>query len=290
MKSVVAKAAKNSPLYWRYVSNAKGSLNQRLHPASLNDVQKRVLQDLKRDGIVLTSVNELLGADSALFKELSDAVDVLEKEQASQIEEYRANVDAPGFKSYMLELLGKEPVVTRDSIFARFALEPTFQDIVNEYFEMETVLGFFNVWHNFATQKEARNSQLWHRDPEDRCIIKMFVYLSDVDEGAGALTYAPGTHEYGTVEGEPETFSEEDSTARRTDDPRMAAFIPENKWVKAIGPKGTIAFVDTRGYHKGGHVKDRERLLYNCRYVSHGAWRGRTFKFADQPSAPSSGN
>ena len=48
----------------------------------------------------------------------------------------------------------------------------------------------------------------------------------------------------------------------------MNAVYPEDKWVRAVGKKGTIIFADTRGYHKGGEARTKDRLMFTCMYTS----------------------
>jgi hypothetical protein len=111
---------------------------------------------------------------------------------------------------------------------------------------------------------------LWHRDPEDRAILKLFVYLVDVGEEKGPLCYAPGTHAFGEGRIRPDSkwLREGRSLVRRTDDTQMRAVLPSEQWITAIGPKGTVVLVDTRGYHKGGFVRRGERILYTSMYTS----------------------
>src|SRR5262249_25761692 len=155
-------------------------------------------------------------------------------------------------------------------ILVRFALQPEVLAIANSYFNMLTKLRSYNVWHNFPTHAPPRESQLWHRDPEDRCVLKMFVYLTDVDEGAGPLSYVPGTHSLGTVKtaAQSEIFREGRSYVHRSNDTQINEVVPKNQWITAVGPKGTVVFVDTRGYHKGGFAVERERILYTCMFLS----------------------
>jgi len=86
----------------------------------------------------------------------------------------------------------------------------------------------------------------------------MFVCLTDVDEGAGPLTYAPGTHAQGTVKTvvESKWVREGATDVRRSDDAQMDVVVPKRSWITAIGPKGTVVLADTRGYHKGGGIRD----------------------------------
>src|SRR5262249_14806351 len=93
-----------------------------------------------------------------------------------------------------------------------------------------------------------------------------FVYFSEVDEGAGPVTYAPGTHMKGKIKRHPTSFLE--NGVRRVRDDQMAEIVPENQWVKVIGAKGTIVFADTPGYHKGGLARTKDRVMYTCLFTS----------------------
>src|SRR5215218_7091532 len=100
---------------------------------------------------------------------------------------------------------------------------PAILDVVNSYFAMYTRLRQFNFWRNFATKTPPRNSQLWHRDPDDRLIVNLFVYLSDVDSGAGPLSYVPGSHGLGDLRIRPESHLEEFGDPLRSTDAQMSA-------------------------------------------------------------------
>jgi hypothetical protein len=225
---------------------------------------------LKRDGIAITSVDELSGSQS-LFDELQTAVWNYETALSKEIEVRRANASLQDrAKSYVLALLGPVPTLDPSDIFVRFAVQPGLLAIVNSYFGMLTKFRAYNVWHNFPTHAPPRESQLWHRDPEDRCVLKMFVYLTDVDEASGPLSYAPGTHSLGTVKtaAQSEIFREGRSYVHRSNDTQINEVVPKNQWITGVGPKGTVVFADTRGYHKGGFSIERERILYTCMFTS----------------------
>jgi Phytanoyl-CoA dioxygenase (PhyH) len=269
---------RESELYWRYVSNFKPWLRFQLrYKEHLNDRQKLLLHELKSHGIAITTAGDLMG-DTSLFKELETSVRILEAELSSKIEEARKQADGSGFKTYLIELLGLRPVLDPNAIFVRFGLQPVILGLVNQYFGMYTRLRHFNVWHTFPSKTAPRNSQLWHRDPEDHYIVKMFVYLTDVNEKAGPLIYAPSTHARGNIKSTPESFKEENTTARRSNDDQMSVVVPPQKWVTAIGSKGTIIFADTRGYHKGGMVREGVRTMYTCTFTSQASSRPEYFE------------
>ena len=80
--------------------------------------------------------------------------------------------------------------MTGEYPFTRLAVKSPLLQIANAYLGMYTRLRYYNIWHTFATRSKPRESQLWHRDREDLYILKVFIYLRDVDLGAGPFTYA----------------------------------------------------------------------------------------------------
>lgn len=262
------RQVRKNPLVWRYVLNFDRTLAYKLRARRPSGEAARVLEELDRNGVARTSCAALFG-DPVPYRELEQAVRSLELEKADELHRARrqASREDVGKKRFMVELLGRTPVFDLETAFARFALHQDLLAIANGYFRMCTRLRYYNVWHTFPTNGKARESQLWHRDREDRLILKAFVYCADVDEGGGPFTYAPGTHPKGRVRREPEGFRESDGVFRSTDD-LMARLVPPDRWLQCTGPKGTIVLADTRGYHKGGECRTGDRIMYNCMYTS----------------------
>jgi hypothetical protein len=264
----LARAGRHFEPTWRYGFNLAPSLLYRFENHVLSAGVTKVLSDLNRNGVAITSVGELLESGSC-FQELSRSVEELEDARARDILAARDRsdeTDSVGQKTFNVELLGPRPVLDPDNVYARFALQRPILQIANAYFQMYTRLRYFNVWRTFATTTEARESQLWHRDREDHYILKVFVYLSEVDDGAGPFTYAAGSHSKGSLRVLPEYFTE--GNVRRSRDEQMARAVPREKWIKCTGPVGTIVFADTHGFHKGGLARERDRLMYICMFTS----------------------
>ncbi|HKQ75590.1 MAG TPA: hypothetical protein VJ810_17970 [Blastocatellia bacterium] len=266
----LAYAGRHFTPTWRYGFNFKSTVayrRERFSLSRLSDEAVRVLDELNRTGIAITSADRLPGVCES-FAELAGAIETLEREWAERIESARAEANNPliGRKTFILELLGRRPRLDPQSTFARFALQNEILSLANSYFEMFTQLRYYNVWHTLTTESPPRESQLWHYDREDHLILKLFVYCSDVDEGAGAITYAPGTHRKGRIRKIPKSFLE--NGVRRWSDEQMDAVVPEKQWIKGAGPKGAIVFADTRGYHKGGLARTSDRIMYTCMFTS----------------------
>ena len=269
LRSIV-RSLRNNEFVWRYGFNLAPSFRYSAKSRSiLRPVERSILSRLNRDGIAIASVDELLG-DSSAFDELSAATDAMLAARTQEIAELEAkagDTSRIGSKTFNLELLGSELTFDPSTVFARFPLSPALLNVANAYLRMYARLRYYNVWYTFATDSAARESQLWHFDREDNYILKIFVYLKDVDIGTGPFTYAPGTHRKGPHwNRKPESFTE-NNVLRTPDDP-MNAVIPRERWITATGRKGTVVFADTRGYHKGGEARTAHRLMFTCMYTS----------------------
>lgn len=264
------KTTRKSIFAWRYGFNLSASLKYKFDfSQNLNEREIEILDGLNRCGVAKTTVSALFGENSK-FDALEQATSELIIKEKKQIEQHKsraANVNDIGEKSFNVELLGSKPVFEPSSIFASFALQETFLNIANAYFGMLVKLRYYNLWYTFATDAAARESQLWHFDREDNYILKVFLYLKDVGEGAGPFTYAPETHRKGKLWGKQPEFTLENNV-RRSKDEQMRGIIPEENWIKAVGNKGTIIFADTRGYHKGGEARTDDRLMYTFMFTS----------------------
>jgi hypothetical protein len=258
----LSEAVRKSEIKWRYFDNLKPVVFYQLsRKPPLCDEAKRVLQNLNRDGIAITSANALLGPDSC-FGALAKTVAQYQHELAHELEAARANSSDPDReKTFVFSYVVGRRQLRTDDVLVRFAVQQPILDLVNAYFGMLTHLRFINVWHTFNTSSPDQDSQLWHRDRDDRYIIKMFVYLSDVDESAGPFTYAPGTHLKGGLRVAPKSTIRRAGGPARTEDSEMAKVISPERWIRAVGPAGTIVFADTRGYHCGGRSRERDRVM-----------------------------
>lgn len=271
MPSLVRRAslaARRNPITWKYGFNLGPTLAYARAAARPSGEAEKVVTELNRDGIAVSSVQTLL-AGSGLFAQLDAEVARLEQQEAEQIRlarECANDASSLGTKTFLYEFFGKRPRLDPESVFVRFALQPQILQVVNAYFGMYTRFRECNVWRTFRTAAPARESMLWHRDREDLQILKVFVYLNDVDEGAGPFVYARGTHCKGNRRSEPEFFRE--NGVQRSGDQQMAAVVPPEHWTRATGVKGTVIFADTHGYHKGVHALTGERLLYHCMFTS----------------------
>ena len=130
--------------------------------------------------------------------------------------------------------------------------------------------GLTQVLHNLpAGDAEHRiDSEYWHRDNHDRKIVKLYVYLNDVDEHTGPLTFLRQTQAggaYGSV------FPAHPPEGSYPNEKALIGAVPESRMVRCTGPAGTVVLCDTMGFHKGGRCARKHRLLLTATYTSDAA-------------------
>lgn len=121
-------------------------------------------------------------------------------------------------------------------------------------------LNYFRIWRNNITSEKPKDSQLWHRDGDNLIICKCFIYLEDIDEDNGATEYIKKSNYFGNL------YSMNPSKAPKANylDSLPNKFL-ENKII-ASGKAGTVMFVDTSGFHKGGRCTKNDRKLFTSTF------------------------
>jgi hypothetical protein len=232
---------------------------------ALDEAQARVVEDLRRDGVALADVHELL---PDLWPEAAEAGRAFAASERVRrgIASYRP--EAGSGKDYIVKLHEPRPCLPAGDIWLRLGLSPALLDTVNAYLGLWSKLNYVDAWYTIPSpvERRAKASQRWHRDPEDERLVKVFLYLSDVGAGAGPLEYVRGSHGRGRWAG---LYPNPDpGTASYPPEGELEARIPAADRVLATGPAGTLVFCDTYGFHRGGLATEQARVLATWAYVT----------------------
>lgn len=271
-------------LRWRWIKNGGDAWRYSHTSHNLDTTAERVVDSLKVEGIVRT--NEV--SDTALFAELhASCMKILALAWDEETQSPRVGVyDGKGDRSMMgplenkdfLRVLTPKPL-TRDSIFLRYALQPRFIQIANAYLGLNAELRAIQLWLNFATDGEAASTQLWHKDSDDYMNLKVFTYLTDVDENHGPFCFIPGTQPLGSRH-----ITPEQSKYGRTNDTQMQAQIDRQQWEICTGSAGTTVFADTCGFHNGSKPIKGCNLILMTHYTSRAAISTNEIRLFEDPS------
>jgi hypothetical protein len=249
-------------LRWRYVRNAGRTIRAWLDRPSYSD-SARIAGEISDRGIVVGASEQYLSEQGR--QALSEASDlVLGISRQSEVHAALEGRSSGGSKDYLVQLIPFGQEFSSDSPLLRVALDKKLLEIVSLYLGMWPRLNAIAAWLNFPSADEPKQSQLWHRDPEDLKIIKVFIYLVDVDENRGPFCYIPKTHPFGAGAGTVPKHAQKKTIT----DEEMRAAIPADGWMTCTGPANTMVLADTVGYHRGGKPRKGNRILITFTYTS----------------------
>ncbi len=243
--------------YWHAASNPPYQVNVRDSVvAGLEEGLPRIIRDLDRDGYHVFEQR----VPEDLCRELTDLA----------LRTPCSVLDADGKWSQEPRRFDPaRPDGVRFDLSAQDVMEnPTAQKLVGDlgllavaqsYFRAKAVQDLVAMWWSAPSDRpSSTGAQLFHFDLDRVKFLKFFVYLTDVDENNGPHCYIAGSHRR-----MPKALR---SDTRHTDE-EVFSYYPPEKRVEIKGPRGTLAAVDTRGFHKGKQLVAGHRLIFQVEYA-----------------------
>jgi len=223
----------------------------RSHLPHLETKDQLIVTALERDGGYATNVDALgvPGSDEMLG------------EADRLVEEMRLIPRRDTGKDYVIAAAPE--LITRFPAILRWGLEERLLAIAETYIGM--LVTYRGVLARFDfPDGTVRETRLWHLDQEDSRILKIIVYLDDVDADGGPFEYIPASVK------QPRQLAE-GPKKRINDADDLAQLVPPDLWRAVTGKRGTVAFVDTcRIFHRGrlptGKTRKSLFFCYNSRW------------------------
>ena len=122
-------------------------------------------------------------------------------------------------------------------------------NILDAYFGCKFKLDWIWGWWSFPNGKKI-GPQMFHRDYESMNFIKVFTYLTDVDEGNGPHEIICGSHKINKLY-KRERFSDE----------KVDKYFSNNCKKTILGKKGKTFMADTFALHRGLQPQKSRRLV-----------------------------
>jgi hypothetical protein len=247
------------------------------HKPALDPEQQKVMQGLNDQGYSIVPVTDFLpSADDELWTKLRGESDHFverveaEREKRLAKEAKKGRKKGLGKGDYIMRLHGKDvPTLPGDDPWLRIGIDDRVLDVVNSYFGLWSKLTYVDLWYTppAAPGVKRVSSQRWHRDYNDDRLVKVFIYLTDIDEDTGPLEYVPGSAlggEYGN-EWPWKPVSNDLYPPQDEFDQR----IPQSAHLSLTAPEGSMIFCNTSGFHRGGYATgDRPRVMAVYNYSS----------------------
>ncbi len=235
---------------------------------SLDTTQQRIVDQLRVEGFAVVPFGDLF-SEPARWDEVAAEADAfvteteegLQREAAGEGSDLRRSV-----KTYLVRKNAWGVSLGADDPWLQLALDPRLLDLANTYIGMWSKLEYVDLWYTPPSDEDERqSSQRWHRDFNDRLLLKAFLYVSDVDEAAGPFEYVPRSFPGGEL-GDLwpwfpgyDGYPPDEEFARRMEGERIETFT---------GQRGTLILCNTSGFHRGGYATGRPRVLATWTYSS----------------------
>jgi Phytanoyl-CoA dioxygenase (PhyH) len=278
MEQMSRFAARQSYRVYEQDLNAESRRRLAEHQPALEAAQAEVVEGLEAQGYSIVPMTQFFStANGELWSRLTGERDRFIERVEDDIAKRREKEEAkakkgkkrkgPGKGDYINRLLSKDqPPLGGDDPWLRIGISDRVLDVVNAYFGMWSKLTYVDLWYTPPAPPGVTrvSSQRWHRDYNDAHLVKIFIYLDDVDEETGPLDYVPAS----TLGGE---YANEWPWRPVSNDlyPPQDEFeerIPKSAQVSLTGPAGSMAFCNTSGFHRGGYVtgsRPRVMAVYN---------------------------
>ena len=218
---------------------------------ALTPEDQHIVGSLRKDGVYVTTLDKLNISNSdkilKIAQELKEPLKFRTPEGGSHVVD---QTDDELLKSPELFLWG---------------LNERLLDIAENYIGVP--VWYRSVQLNRSIVDNTENgTRLWHMDLDDNRMIKILIYLNDVDENSGPFQYIDKKTSYGSKK-------HLGYVCGHVPDEMMRAAANSRSCVSHLGPTGRVIFADTANiFHRGKRPIERERFVLYFTYTSNRPW------------------
>lgn len=159
-----------------------------------------------------------------------------------------------------LVIAGSQKIIEYPEIFT-WGLEQKLIATISKYLKLPVAYHGAYLRRDIAN-KIVNKSRLWHLDKEDRRMVKIIIYLKDVDQNNGAFQYIPKHFTSYLIRKLRYNYEYLPSE-------KVERFLSSSEWISCEGKIGTVIFVDTANiFHRGLVPQTSDRLSIFFDYTS----------------------
>ncbi|RCJ29588.1 phytanoyl-CoA dioxygenase [Nostoc minutum NIES-26] len=217
----------------------------------LEERDRRILKSLNNEGIYITTLTEL-GFTST--SQMLDAARSLLPSMGTA--NYNDSVENPP------EIC----IVTDLPEFYNWGKEQRLLNIIENYIGLPVAYHGVHLRKDFANKNQFA-TLLWHRDIEDRRVLKIMIYLNDVEEKHGPFEYVP-SHLTSKYQLNYYRIKYKIKNSGGINDETLNQIIPKSAWKPCPGKAGTVIIADTRRLLHHGTLRTQERSVLFFAYTA----------------------
>jgi hypothetical protein len=205
------------------------------------EAEQKIVEELECYGIAIASLDELAIPDSDRFFRAAQSISQELKDKSRlplNLGKHTLNVSAEQIMRYPeLFLWGADAKLLR---------------IIENYLKLPVAYDGLSYYYGLADGKEL-GPRKWHRDKEDWQMIKVAVYINDVNEDGGpfeCVTPAANKLLHETLRSK--SIRRYKTVLHNEIQEILPQDLQDNWYTSCVGKAGTVIFVDTaRYYHRG---------------------------------------
>lgn len=250
----------------KYGANRSARRSFREMKCDLSIKEREVISKLKDKGYAECRLCDFI-SNEFFLKHVKKNMDFLIKSNQHKIDQY-LNSNSSKQKEYLIQFYNGKNININDPIWD-LVNNNSLRNVVNHYFGLCAKLYAVDYWYTMATNNSNRTgSQRWHRDPEDKKIIKIFLSVESISAEQGPMEYLEGTHNigrFGRILPQKSVVS-----GGHLDQQKVRQQIVKGTIKRKVftANEGSLIFVDTTGIHQGGFVKLKDRRQILLAFVS----------------------
>ncbi|MBV6621764.1 MAG: 2OG-Fe(II) oxygenase [Rivularia sp. (in: Bacteria)] len=208
---------------------------------SISDYEQSLINKIKSEGVAMTSLEALsIPSTKLMFQAAKTLMPKIPSSLSQNKKEYVVHASP-------------EQILEHKEIFL-WGLEQRLINIIENY------IGLPVAYHGAYYRRDTVNpvqlkSRLWHIDPEDRKVLKVIIYLNDVDKENGPFEYIP------------QSLTDKIVSSLRynhgyVQDKTMEKVISPLNFKSCLGVAGTVIFASTGSIFHRGKIP-----IYSDRYT-----------------------
>lgn len=244
---------------YRVLSEIKHSLDLRRHVEKLPTLppyDRLIVEACRKEGAFVTSLDVLdLPFTQEMLEEAKKLLGEMQADLANRTNmKTWGTCENPAYPQIF--------TVTDLPVFADWAQSQRLVNLIENYIGLPIAFQGVHLRRDFANDRPVA-TEFWHRDLEDRRVIKLFVYLSDVTTETGPYEYVPRSKVTPTIVRQIEASFKKRIVSNPYDmgitDDEMAAIIPRSEWRTCEGSAGTVLFSDPVAVFHHGKSRQQGR-------------------------------
>jgi len=151
-----------------------------------------------------------------------------------------------------------------NEIIQELIMDPVLINLARNYFNQEPIFDFAAMW--WSTDYEIKKedaAQEYHFDFDRPKWLKIFFYLTDVNENNGPHCYISSSHKQ---DSKPLEILKKGYV--RIKDDELKQYYSQDQFKEIKGPPGTILLGDTLCWHKGKPITKGNRLILQLEFTT----------------------